>query len=218
MLAAIFTIAAFAQSQATSVSYNKNTTPALSLVVPYSEEITEGTIVQKLKEIGYDPETKGALFWKKNTIDGYYVFKDVALRNLNGETVDLYFKVNQKSRKDKDESNVIMMVGRGDRFYSYESDPTIFESAAQFLDGFLAHSATYKLNVDISAQEGSVKNAEGKYERLQDEEKSLSKRIKELEEDLRKNRENQESQRKVIESEKQKLEGLRTQSSSARNR
>ena len=55
----------FSQSTPTSVKYNKVNRAALTLVLPYTEEIAEGTIVQKLKEIGYNPETKGALFWKK---------------------------------------------------------------------------------------------------------------------------------------------------------
>ncbi len=55
-----------AQSSATIVKYNKTSKPALMLLLPYTEEIAEGAIIQKLKEIGYNPETKGSLFWKKN--------------------------------------------------------------------------------------------------------------------------------------------------------
>lgn len=212
ILVLIMTIAAFPQSKPTSVSYNKATRPALTLLLPYTEQITEGTIVQKLKEIGYNPETKGALFWKKNTVDGYYIFKDVALRDLNGETVDLYFKVNQKSRKEKDQSYITMLVGKGERFHSSESEPRIFESATQFLDGFTTHSATYKLSVDITAQETSFKAAEHKYQKLQDEERVLIKKIKEFEDNLKTNRESQEIQKKVIETERVKLEELKAKS------
>ena len=209
----LITMATLAQSRATSVSYNKETRPAIMLELPYTEEIAEGTIVQKLKEIGYDPETKGALFWKKNTLDGYYVFKDVALRDMNGETVDLYFKVNRKSRKEKDQSTITLLVGKGEnRFISSETDSRIFESASQFLNGFTTHSAAYKLNADIEAQQLLFKGAEAKYNRLQDEEKSLVRKIRELEQDLKQNRENQEAQKRVIETERQKLEELKAKS------
>lgn len=202
--------AGMSQSSPTSVSYKKATRPALTLLLPYSEEIAEGTIVQKLKEIGYDPETKGALFWKKNTMDGYYIFKNVALRNLNGRTVDLYFKVDRKSRKEKEQSNITMLVANGEeRFVSSESESQIFESATEFLNGFTSHSATYKLNVDVQAQQSVLKAAEAKYTRLQEDEKALIKKIKELEENLKSNRQNQETQVKVIEAEKIKLEDLR---------
>jgi hypothetical protein len=210
IVSAFLMVASFAQSTPTSVKYNKGTKPALTLLVPYSEDIAEGTIIQKLKEIGYNPETKGALFWKKNTVDGYYVFKNVALRNLNGQLVDLYFKVNRKSRKEEDQSYISMLVSRGeDRFVSSESDPLVFESASSFLNGFTSHSASYKLNVDIQSQQSSVKLAEAKYARLQQQDSTLTKKIKELEETLKNNRLNQETQLKVIEEEKRKLEILK---------
>ena len=213
VLLAAITIAAYTQSKATSVSYNKAKRPALTLLLPYNEDITEGTIVQKLNEIGYQPETKGSLFWKKNTIDGYYVFKNVALRNMNGETVDLYFKVSPKSRKEKDQSYITMLIGKGeDRFVSSESEPRIFESATQFLDGFTTHSASYKLTVDITAQETFLKAAETKYTKLQDEEKTLTKKIQDLELQLENNRKNQETQKQVVEAAKVKLEELKTKS------
>lgn len=203
---------AIGQSNATSASHKKITRPALTLTLPYSVEIAEETIVKKLNEIGYDPQTKGSLFWKKNKIDGYYVFKDVALRNLNGQTVDLYFKVDKKSRKSKD-ADITMLVGSGEeKFASSESQPQIFESATQFLNGFVTHAASHKLEVDIKGQESAVKAAETKYSRLQEEETSLTKKIKELEEKLKLNRENQATQIKVIEAEKVKLSDLRSKS------
>ena len=200
----------FGQATPTSVKYNKASRPALTLSLPYSEEIAEGTIVQKLKEIGYNPETKGALFWKKNTVDGYYVFKNVELRNMNRQLVDLYFKVERKGRKDKDQSVIYLLVGQGDdRFVSSETAPQVFEEATNFLNGFTGLSASYKLNVDVQSQEGTVKAAETKYARLQEEENNLLKKIKDLEETLRTNRQNQQNQVKVIENEKRKLEELR---------
>jgi hypothetical protein len=215
-VSAFMMVASFAQSTPTSVKYNKATRPALILLVPYSEDIAEGTIIQKLNEIGYNPETKGALFWKKNTVDGYYVFKNVTLRNLNGQSVDLYFKVNRKSRKEEDQSYINMLVSRGeDRFVSSESDPLIFESATQFLNGFMSHSASFKLNMDIQTQQSSLKSAEAKYVRLQEQDSTLTKKIRELEETLKNNRLSQEAQLKVIEGEKRKLETLKPKNQNA---
>jgi hypothetical protein len=201
---------AFAQSSATTVKYNKTTKPALMLLLPYTEEITEGAIVQKLKEIGYNPETKGALFWKKNTIDGYYVFKSVSLRDLSNQVVDLYFKVDQKSRKEKNQSYIYMMVSKGDeQFISSETEPLIYSASSNFLNRFVEQGAAYKMDVDIQNQDEKVKAAQKKYNKLHDDEISLMKKIKDLEEDLRVNRQQQENQVKLIEVEKKKLEELR---------
>ena len=212
ILATTITVATLAQSRPTSVTYNKAKRPALTLTVPYTEEVTEGTIIQKLNEIGYAPKTKGQLFWKKNIIDGYYQFKDVALRNLNGETVDLYLKVAPKSRDEKDQSVITMLIGKGETFVSSESEPKIFESATQFLDGFTTNVASFKLGLDISAQESSLKAAETKYTKLQEEEVTLTKKIEELQLQLENNKKNQETQKQVIEAAKVKLGELRTKS------
>lgn len=203
LICACFSLPAFAQSSATTVKFNKVNTPALILEVPYTEEIAEGAIIQKLKEIGYKPETSGALLWKKNTVDGYYVFKNVSLRDLDGQVVDLYFKVDKKSKKAKDQSVIYMLVGNGsDRFASSESEPKAHYAANRFLDSFVDYSATYKMDVDIQNQEETVKTAEKKYSKLKEDEKDL-------EEKLRNNRIQQENQLKLMDAERKKLEDLR---------
>ena len=204
------TACAFAQSSPTIVKYNKTSKPALMLLLPYTEEIAEGAIVQKLKEIGYNPESKGSLFWKKNTIDGYYVFKGVALRDLNGEVVDLYFKVDRKSKKEKEQSYIYMMVSKGEeQFISSETEPSVYSSSTRFLNSFTEYGASYKMDVDIQNQDEAVQAAQKKYTRLRDDEADFVKKIADLESKLKNNREQQETQLKVIEAEKKKLEDLR---------
>lgn len=206
----IFWACAFGQSSATLVKFNKASKPALTLLLPYTEEIAEGAIVQKLKEIGYNPESKGSLFWKKNTIDGYYVFKGVALRDLDGELVDLYFKVDRKGKKDNGQSYIYMMVSKGDeQFISSETEPLIFSSSNRFLNSFIEYSASYKMDVDIQNQEEAIHTAQKKYTRLRDDENDFEKKINDLEEKLKNNRQQQETQLKIIEAEKKKLEDLK---------
>src|SRR5437762_1461451 len=86
------------QSLVTSVTYNKKAQPALMLELPYNESVSEDFIVSNLKKTGYDPETKGKLFWKQNKLDGFYIFKEVRLENA-AQAVDLYFKVDRKSKR-----------------------------------------------------------------------------------------------------------------------
>jgi len=204
-----------AQSSPTIVKYNKMSKPALMIMLPYTEEIAEGAIVQKLKEIGYNPESKGSLFWKKNTIDGYYIFKGVALRDLNGQVVDLYFKVDRKSRKESSQSYIYMMVSKGDeQFISSETDTAIYSSSTNFLNRFAEYGASYKLDVDIQNQDEAVQAAQKKYTRLRDDEADYTKKIADLESKLKNNREQQDTQVKVIEAEKKKLEDLRAKKQS----
>ena len=200
----------FAQSTGTSVKFNKTNRPAMMLLVPYTEEIAEGAIIQKLKEIGYQSETSGALFWKRNTVDGYYYFKNVVLQELPAP-VDLYFKIDRKSKKDKDQAYIYMMMTKGENNFVYsESEPAAYSAGNRFLNSFVDYSATYKMDVDIQTQEDAVKSAEKKYSKLQTDETDLENKIQKMQNDLKTNRQQQENQIKIIDAEKKKLEELRS--------
>src|SRR5689334_14889218 len=201
-----------AQSSITTASYNKTNQPALMLELPYSQSVSEDFIVDNLKKIGYDAETKGKLFWKQNKLNGFYVFKDVRLEGTP-QMVDLYFKVDQKSKREKDQSVIYLLVGQGENnFVSSTSDETTYNAAKTFLNGFIDQSAAYKLDLDIKGQEDAVKNAEKKLDKLKDDEKDMERRIDQLEKDLKKNRDDQKDQEKTIDNEKKKLDDLKTQS------
>jgi len=205
--------AAFSQSVTTSVSYNKTSQTGLMLELPYNQDVAEGFIVTNLKKTGYEPQTKGSLFWKNNKINGFYTFKNVRLEGSD-QPLDLYFKVERKSRKQNDQSTIYMLVSKGNEtFISSDSDEDIYKAAKRFLNGFLEQSAVYKLDLDIKGQEDVVKDAEKRLNKLQDEEKNLTKKIEDLQNDLKKNRENQESQQKTIETEQKKLADLKAQKS-----
>lgn len=207
---AVFQIAS-AQASYTSVSYNKSSQPALMLQLPYNVEISEGFIVDNLKKTGYDPETKGKLFWKQNKLNGFYIFKDVRLEGAPG-TVDLYFKVDQKSKRQKDASVIYLLIGKGENsFVSSDSDNDTYTAAKRFLNGFVDKSAVYKHDLDIKNQEAAVKENEKKLDKLKDSEKDMIKKINQLQKDLKKNQEDQKDQEKKIEDEKKKLEDLKGQ-------
>lgn len=202
---------ASAQSSYTSVSYNKTSQPALMLELPYNTDVSEGFIVDNLKKIGYDPATKGKLFWKQNKLNGFYVFKDVRLEG-SSQPLDLYFKVDQKTKKAKDQSVIYLLLAKGENnFVSSSSDEETYKAAKNFLDGFVDQSAVYKLNLDIRNQEEVVKTAEKKLDKLKDDEKDMQKKIDQLQKDLKKNEEDQKDQQKTIESERKKLDDLKGQ-------
>ena len=166
--------------------------------------------LNKLEDIGYKPETKGELFWKKNTINGFYVFKGVTLPSINGFRVDLYFDVKRKSRKESDKSVMSLLISKdGSNFVSAETDNATFNAASEFLNGFLSETEVFKHNLDVNKQEEAVKNAEKKLENLKDDEKKLNKKIVETQRDLEDNIKNQGKQVQEIENQKLKLEELK---------
>lgn len=201
-----------AQSYTTAVAYNKVERQGLILQLPYGESVSENFIVDNLRKTGFDPETKGKLFWKQNKINDFYVFKGVT---LNGAPVpvDLYFRVDRRSKKVKDQSTISMLVSRGDENFIGPGEDTAFIAAQNFLNAFVPQSASYKLNLDIDGQEKAVSDAEKKLQKLQDDERDLAKKIEDLQKDLRNNQSDQETQRRQIETERAKLVELKGKSS-----
>lgn len=209
LLIALF---AKAQSYTAPINYNRVERQGLILQLPYSESVSEDFIVNNLKKTGFNPETKGKLFWKQNKINDFYVFKGVT---LNGAPVpvDLYFRVDRRSRNVKDQSTISMLVSRGDETFIGPGEDTAFIAAQNFLNSFVPQSATYKLNLDIDNQEKAVRDAEKRLEKLQNDEKDISRKIEDLQKDLRNNQSDQEAQRGKIETERQKLAELKGRSS-----
>ncbi len=201
---------AFSQATFTTITIDKKIQPGLVLHLPDNKDVAEGTILQKLKETGYSPETKGKLFWKKNKLDGFYVFNGITLPALNNQKLDMYFKVDPESKSQKDKSIIYLLVSKGyDNFISPEVDSATFIAATDFLNGFVATTAGYRLNLDIQEQEKIVKGAEKKLVDLQDDEKSFIKKIEDLQADLRNKKNDQVMQEKEISNQKVKLEELK---------
>jgi len=201
---------ASSQATFTTITIDKKIQPGLVLHLPNNTDVAEVTILQKLKETGYSPETKGKLFWKKNKLDGFYVFNGIALPDLNNQKLDMYFKVERESKSQKDQSIIYLLVSKGyDNFISPEIDSATFLAATDFLNGFIATTADYRLNLDIEEQVKVVEKAEKKLADLQDDGKTLEKKIEDLQADLRNNKNDQQMQEKEIANQKNKLEELK---------
>jgi hypothetical protein len=156
-------IAAQAQSSSTTIPYNTTMKPALVLELPNTTKDVEGTILEKLKQTGYNPQTEGHFFWKENKIDGFYVFNNVMLPSLSNQKLDMYFKVVQKNQQEKDNSTLYLLVSTGnEKFASPEGDTTLWNSAVAFLNSFVDKTTAYNLEHSIINQENTVKNAQKK--------------------------------------------------------
>ena len=212
MIAFLFTgvMTASSQSTFTAITIDKKIQPGLVLQLPNNTDVAENTILQKLKETGYTPETKGELFWKTNKLDGFYVFNGIELAALNNQKLDMYFKVEPKSKTQKDQSTIYLLVSKGyDNFISPEADSATFAAATDFLNGFVGTTASYRLNLDIEEQGKVVKNAEKKLTNLQEDDKDLVRKIDALQADLRNKKNEQLMQEKEITNQKIKLELLK---------
>lgn len=201
IMLSFFSLTAFSQSYFEDIKYDKIIRQGIALQLPYSTDVTEGSILNKLKEIGYDPETKGALLWKKNKINGFYIFKNVVLPNQSS-AIDLYFNVEKKSRRDENNSIMYLLLNKNDVFLDNGFDTALFRVGKKFLNSFVSETESYKLNLDIEAQEGHIKDSEKKLNSLYEDEKDLRKKIAGLEQDIIKKQQDQENQKAEIEKQK----------------
>ncbi len=207
---AISIMSARAQSSYTTIQYNDKMQPALVLELPNNTEDAEGTILQKLKQTGYNPETQGHLFWKKNKLDGFYVFNNVSLLSLSDLKLDIYFKVVQKNKREKNSSTLYLLVSKGnENFASPDNDTMLWNSSVIFLNSFVEKTTAYSLEQDIATQENNVKEQQDKYIKLQNDEKDLADKIRKYQEDLVNNQTAQKSQQQQIENQKKILEALK---------
>ena len=201
-------ITARAQSSCTTIQYNEKMQPALVLELPNTTDEAEGTIIQKLKETGYNAETQGHLFWKKNKIDGFYVFNNVVLPSVSNQKLDMYFKVVQKNQEEKNNSTVYLLVSSGnENFVSPDGDTTLWNSSQIFLNSFVDKTTAYSLEQHIKDQENKVKESQGKLGNLQKDEKDLADKIARNQEDQKNQQLDIENQNKLLADLKLKRKG-----------
>ena len=197
---ACFCLSATAQSETTTVNYLKADRQAVANEIPFPEKTIMKAIDNKMQQLGY----------KGKDSKGFTVYKAVRLPELGSADYDLYFIAERKSRRNKENSTVTLMISKGpDNFATVKDDAALFDNAKKYLDNILPMITAYDLEQQINEQQDAVNNADKKYNNLIDEGQSLEKKRKNIEKDIEDNKKNQENQAVEIEKQKQKLETLK---------
>ncbi len=188
-----------AQSYEGTVDYQKKSEKAIIIEFPYPPSVVEDAIIEKMEKLGF----------KKKESKGFLVYKNVALTDISAEPADYMIKVERKSKKEKDESIVYLLISRNDENIIARSDALINSNTKTFLNNLSPDIEAYNLEVQIKDQQNTVEKAEKKLKNLQDDKESMEKKIKKLQDDLQENAKDQADQQKDIEKQKQILEALR---------
>ena len=201
----IFSVALYAtaaaQSRTASVEYLKINRQAVVNEIPFPEKTIRDAIDNKMGQMGY----------KGKDSKGFTVYKGVRLPQLGTDSYDLYFMADRKSRKEKENSSLTLMISKGfDSFVSDSADSRVIENAKIYMDSIKIMVAAYDLEQQIMAQEDAVKKADKKNANLIDDGISLEKKRKNIEQDIADNKKNQANQLAEIEKQKQILETLRS--------
>lgn len=184
-----------AQVTVTTTEYNKSTKPALLINIPYNSETVSGAIMDTLNKLGYKSS--------KDKDKDYVVFKGVKLAALGEGSYDLYFNTDRMSKREKDKSNLYMLISRGyDNFISDETDHSVIEGAKNFLTSLTETTAAYDLELQIKEQQESVQKAERKLQSLMNDADDLQKRKQKLEQEIADNQKAQIDQKSEIEKQK----------------
>lgn len=196
----LFNITVHCQSQYVFIEYKNAQRPAVQNEFSYPDKTVTDAIEDKLSKMGY----------KGKDSKGYTVYKNVVLPELGGQPYDLYFKVDRKSRKDKDVAVVNMLVAReGEIFLNNTSDSMVMNNAKNYLNSLLPSIESYDLQQQVNAQQEAVTKAEKKYSSLKEDADDLFKKKKKLEQQIDDNIKAQKEQQAEIEKQKQLFETVK---------
>lgn len=174
--------------------------PGIQNEYSYPDRTVTNAIDDKLVKMGY----------KGRNVKGYTFYKGVTLPELGSQPYDLYFKVDRKSRKEKDNAVVTMLIATdNENFITDSSDSNTINNAKNFLDNLMPAVAAYDLQQQINAQQDAVSKAEKRYKNLQNDADDLQKRKRKIEQQIDDNQKDQKNQLTEIEKQRQLLEALR---------
>lgn len=174
--------------------------PAAVLELPYSQDIVEDAISDKMAAKGHKP-TKAK---------DYKLYRSVS---VGGESkpYDVYVKIERKSRREKESSVVyLVLVQPGEPGSNEGSGSTAHVIAGkEFLNDYSEHVVAYNFQLEIIEQENIVKKLEKKQTSLLSDSTDLVAKIKLLDEKVLENSNDLLKQRREIEKQRLTLEAIK---------
>ena len=189
---------AYGQAQEGAVSYQNRQQSAAVIELPYAPTIVMAALNDYLSKKGRS---------KASDLKGFTTYRNTTPAGNDSTNADLYFKVERKSRQDKETSIVSLLL-------TMPSDGTTnstnqhhlnMDEAKVYLNDLTPAIEAYNLELQIKDQNGAVTTAEARYKNLTNEGADLEKRKEELDRKIHNNKMEQQSQLNEIELQKQKL-------------
>ncbi len=188
-----------AQAYEGTVEYDKKKQDAFMIDYSYSPEAVENAIIKKMEKLGYKPKEEKGLF---NKDKGFKIFKGAYVTEANAERLDYIIKVEPKSRKNKDESVVSLILLKNGSNAKTGFGVAETEQVKDFLRNLLPNIEAADLEIQIRTQEEAIAKAEKKMKNLRAEKEELEKKLSD-------NIADQESTQKDIDNQKLTLEVLK---------
>ena len=125
---------AFSQAYETKVDYAKKKQEAFAMDYTYSQEAVENALVKKIEDLGFKSKTEKGLF---NRDKGFILFKNTIISDISDQRMDYIVKIDRKSRKDKDESTLSMIINNGSQNAMATMDAFTVGKVKAFLESTL---------------------------------------------------------------------------------
>jgi hypothetical protein len=169
----------------TRVQFQKGDKAAAVIELPYNPDIVAASIRDNMLKKGI----------KEEKIKGFQAFKGARLAPTDGEVVDLYFKVDRKSRKDNI-SVVYLIIGRPNENVALRTGDDSFKvsEAKTYLNTITPSVEGYNLEVGIQQQDEVIKKAEKRLRNLEDDQKDYERKLRSMEEKVGQNKRDLEAQ------------------------
>src|SRR5690606_18340107 len=143
----------FSQAYETKVDYGKKKQEAFAMDYAYPQEAVENAVVKKIEDMGFKSKTEKGLF---NRDKGFILFKQTLISDISDTRMDYIIKVERKSRKEKDEATLSMIVQNGGSNALSSMDAYTVGKVKAFLANLLPEQEEANLELQIKAQEETV--------------------------------------------------------------
>jgi hypothetical protein len=170
----LFSSAAFSQAYEGMVEFDKKKQDAFLIDYSYSPEAVENAIVKKMESLGYKPKEEKGLFNKDR---GFKVFKGAFVTEVSADRMDFIIKVESKSRKNKDEAVVSLILLKDGVNAKSGFAAADMERVKDFLKNLRPNVEAADLEIQIRNQEEAIAKAEKKLGGLKSDKAELEKKL-----------------------------------------
>ncbi len=202
ILSSVISCLAPAQSRETTLEYQKTQQPAAVIELPYTEEVVQGAIKSQFDKQGAKiTSSKGLMIVKNASVN---VGKEKQI-------LDLYFKIDRKSRQDKEVTVIHLAAGHaGENIAARLPDDKFGLAESQaYLNAIGPDIENHSVGLRVTEQEDVIKKADKKYASLKADSIDYQKRKIALEQKIADNSQSQKNQRAEMERQQEVLEALK---------
>jgi hypothetical protein len=186
----VFTLISFGQAQEGSVEYKRKLYPAAVIELPYSESVINSAMSDFLSKKGKS---------KISDLRGFTTYRNTDEIAKDSSNADLYFKVERKSRREKEVASIsLLLISPNDDSSKENVHYLNMEQAKTYLNELSLTIESYSLENLIKEQNEEIIQAEAKLVNMAGEIADLEQKKMSLEQKIMDNKKDHDNQQKEL--------------------